>query len=162
MSNHGQDLWTFKSRESGYEHTDRLVAYWEVHRDPMSDEYTPAEIGASELFGKWARELKKELPDGLLAIYWSVRTPQRTIQEFMPFQFPHLALSEDFLTHFTWPVNSNSGDLLNWLCLPVVDKLWNRQQMEKGGFIQQATTWKPSILQPHVYLPSLVDSWRRP
>jgi hypothetical protein len=28
----------------------------------------------------------------------------------------------------------------------------------EGGFIQEATGWKPSALQPHVYLPTLLHS----
>ena len=49
-----------------------------------------------------------------------------------------------------------NGERLNWLLLPVEDKLWNAKQANKGGFIQEATGWKPSILQPFVYLPALL------
>jgi len=45
---------------------------------------------------------------------------------------------------------------LDWLTLPVVDKLWNARRADKGGFIQVATQWKPAILEPYVYLPTLV------
>ena len=78
----------------------------------------------------------------------------------MPFQYEHLTdmPSEDFLTFFTHPVNSVSGKPLNWLTLTVVDKLWNSKSANKGGFIQQATGWKPAILQPYVYLPALIEN----
>ena len=85
----------------------------------------------------------------------------------MPFQFERFPTSEtpedsktveEFLVHFTWPVNSVSGERLSWLDLPLVDKLWNSQRGDKGGFIQQATGWKPSILQPYVYLPALTSA----
>ena len=59
-----------------------------------------------------------------------------------------------------WPVDAETGDELDWLALPVVDKLWNSKRGDKGGFIQEATGWKPSILQPHVFLPALIDATR--
>jgi hypothetical protein len=46
---------------------------------------------------------------------------------------------------------------MNWFMLPVVDKLWNSERFDKGGFIQEATGWKPSILQPCIYLPTLTS-----
>jgi len=42
--------------------------------------------------------------------------------------------------------------------LPVQDKLWRPGQAGKGGFIQEATGWKPAILQPFVYLQSLLET----
>ncbi|NER28870.1 MAG: hypothetical protein F6J89_14840 [Symploca sp. SIO1C4] len=63
----------------------------------------------------------------------------------------------DFLNYFTSPVHFKTGEPLNWLSLPVVDKLWNNQRADKGGFIQEATGWKPSILQPFVYLRALTN-----
>ena len=77
----------------------------------------------------------------------------------MPFQFNHFSgeAEEDFLTVFTWPIDSATGARLNWLSLPVVDKFWNAEAARKGGFIQEATGWKPGILQPYVYLPSLLQ-----
>jgi hypothetical protein len=71
---------------------------------------------------------------------------------------------EDFLTFYSWPEDTKTRALLNWLTLPVVDKRWNNQRGDKGGFIQEATGWKPSILQPFVYLPTLLEAvrdWRR-
>jgi hypothetical protein len=45
---------------------------------------------------------------------------------------------------------------MNWLSLPVIDKLWNETRADEGGFIQQATGLKPSNIaavrissQPH-------------
>ncbi|OIP26010.1 MAG: hypothetical protein AUK00_05490 [Dehalococcoidia bacterium CG2_30_46_9] len=80
----------------------------------------------------------------------------------MPFQFQHLPgmFRDDFLTHFTWPIHSVTGERLNWLTLPVVDKLWNPKRANKGGFIQEVTGWKPAILQPYVYLPALSSALR--
>ena len=81
----------------------------------------------------------------------------------MPFQFDHKAgaLPDNFLTYYTWPISSLTGEPLNWLTLPVVDKLWNDGRADKGGFIQEATRWKPAVLQPFLYLPGLLES-RKP
>lgn len=37
---------------------------------------------------------------------------------------------------------------MNWARLPVMDRGWNKTAADKGGFIQEATGWKPSALQP--------------
>ncbi|CUM35746.1 hypothetical protein BN2537_457 [Streptomyces venezuelae] len=53
----------------------------------------------------------------------------------------------DFLTHYTHPAYAVTGQRVNWLRLPVVDPGWNATASNKGGFIPQATGWKPSPLQ---------------
>ncbi|AGJ59507.1 MULTISPECIES: hypothetical protein [Streptomyces] len=45
-------------------------------------------------------------------------------------------------------MNTETGEQLNWLRLPVVDQGWHATADDRGGFIQQATGWKPSPLQP--------------
>lgn len=55
---------------------------------------------------------------------------------------------EDFLTHFTTPVHAETGEPINWARLPVVDRGWNPSRGDKAGFVQEATGWKPSPLQP--------------
>ena len=151
-------FWEFRNIRRDYPaKRARLTAVWELYVDPMSDDYTPDDIDAQELFLLWAKRVKADYPDGLIPIYWSVHAPQDGIYETMPFQhqFPDI---ENFLTFFTWPTNPVTRDRLNWLTLPVVDKLWNSRRADKGGFIQEATGWKPSILQPHAYLPALVSA----
>lgn len=113
---------------------------------------------APELLAAWAQKAKEAYPTGLVPIHWFVRNESGEILGLMPFQFPHTSLREDFLTKFTWPLSSETEERLRWLDLPVVDKLWNDRASEKGGFIQEATGWKPSILQPYVYLPALTES----
>lgn len=128
-----------------------LVAYWEVALDPVSDDYTPAEISADDLLRRWLDQVRPKYENGLVPIYWFVESPDHGVFEHMPFQFPHV-IGEDFLARYSWPVAPGTGERLNWLTLPVVDKLWNRQRANKGGFIQESTGWKPSVLQPYVYL----------
>ena len=158
-----QLLWNFRHVERGHECTAHLTAVWEADFDSMSDDFDPLEISASSLFMRWARRVSKKYTDGLIPISWFVDVSGGNCKtfEFMPFQLVHFPMSveKDFLTFFTWPQNANSGDLLNWFELPIADKLWHSTQAgtgaDKGGFIQEATGWKPSILQPYLYLPSL-------
>lgn len=152
--------WKVRSLRSDYEREGILVAYWEVALDPISDDYTPKEINARELFFIWTKGVKKKYPNNLIPIIWVVECREQAIIESMPFQFDHFKGQhrEYFLTFFTWPVNSLTGEKLNWLRLPVVDKLWNHKRADKGGFIQEATGWKPSILQPYVYLSTLTST----
>ncbi len=149
------EVWKFMIRKTGGEKEAALVAHWEVSHDPISDGYTPQEADAKALFNKWVTIVSEKYPDGLVPIHWSVCSEEPGTFEFMPFQFNHIKYDEDFLTHFTWPVHAVSGEPLNLLALPVIDKLWNTSRADKGGFIQEATGWKPSILQPYVYLPAL-------
>ena len=123
----------------------------------MSNNYTPEEISASSLFELWVKKAKNRFPNNLIPILWNV-IGKEIKTERMPFEFnntPELGCSDDFLTFFTWPINSTTGEPLNWLTLPVVDKQWNTKHCFTGGFIQEATGWKPGILQPYVYLPML-------
>lgn len=138
-----------------------LVAYWEVHLDPMSDNYTPFEISAEDLLQQWAVDARSDFPDELIPIHWFAESPGQGKFQQMPFQFNHLKKvdpqPEDFLSFYRWPVDSRTDEPLNWLTLPVVDKYWSAERATKGGFIQEATGWKPSILQPFVYLPTLLS-----
>lgn len=150
--------WKFRSR-SGHEALADLVAYWEVHGDPISDEYTPTDTSAADLLTLWVSRYGSKAERGLVPIYWFVSCSAPGIFESMPFQHGHDPefTHEDFLTHYEWPVDPNTGAQLNWLSLPVVDKLWNTTRADKGGFIQEATGWKPGILQPFVPLESLLQ-----
>ncbi|MBW4419721.1 MAG: hypothetical protein KME13_10885 [Myxacorys californica WJT36-NPBG1] len=160
MTNEEQQVrvWRIRNRRHGYEKDVPLEASWEVSLDPISDNFTPKEISAFDLLKQWIERVQHEYPNGLVPIYWSVRAAKHGVFEAMPFQCK-LGGSprNDFLTFFTYPEDPETGERLNWLSLPVVDKLWNSQCADKGGFIQQATGWKPSILQPFVYLPALTN-----
>ena len=152
--------WRAESRARDYKWEGELLAYWEVDLDPMSDDYTPEEMPARDLLARWASAVRKAYVSELIPIHWFVEGPGHGKFERMPFQYSHLktvhAAPEDFLTFYTWPVNVSTGEPLNWVTLPVLDKLWHRKRADKGGFIQEATGWKPAILQPFVHLPTLV------
>lgn len=161
MLKKNKQIQTWRSHEdSSYEAQGILMAYWEVDYSSISDNYTVQEISAMDLFKQWVELILKHYPNHLIPIYWSVECQECAEFEEMPFQFQHSPVAhsdEDFLSIYTHPTNSVTGERLNWLDLPVVDKLWNSKRADKGGFIQQATGWKPSILQPYVYLPALTN-----
>lgn len=132
-----------------------LVAYWEVDYGSISDDYTRNEISDEDLFSKWVDKVSKKHSDGLVPIHWGVMHEDYTQSETMPFQFDSLnngPSTTNFLSFYTHPVNSITGEPLNWLELPVV--------CYKREFIQAVTGWKPSILQPFVYLPSLTKTYQ--
>ena len=122
-----------ESLQGGRRWQGELAAYREVALDPISDDYTVDEISADGLFRKWERAVRVKYPNGLVPIYWQVKCEECGIFETMPFQFAHFPLHEDFLTFHTWPTSIETGERLNWLALPVVDKLWNARRSDKGG-----------------------------
>lgn len=139
-----------------------LKVYWELNYSSISDDYTPDEISAKKLFKRWASLVWQKHPDGLVHILWTidVRGNHSSNMEFMPFQyFPFENKPKDYFDYWSNPIDCETDKPLDWLSLPVPDKFWNSKRDDKGGFIQQATGWKPSILQPYVYLPSLTSNF---
>lgn len=158
-------VWRMRSRGASPEQQGILTADWEVHLDPMSDEHSPDEIDARSLLRRWADRVRGLHRDELIPISWWVVCRDQGTYERMPFQVRRgpsdVEPPDDFLSFFTWPVNSRTGQPINWLTLPVLDKRWNGRRADKGGFIQEATGWKPSVLQPSVYLPALLSVLRQ-
>lgn len=150
-------IWRVRSKQaSDYTWESPLAACWEALLDPISDAFTPTDKTAGELLKLWAAEVMAERPDGLIPIYWYVKGEGQL--DYMPFQYEHHPDTprDNFLTYNTWPLDASTAEPLNWFELPVVDKLWAAGSVAKGGFIQQATHWKPAILQPFVFLPALL------
>ncbi|MGW3830514.1 hypothetical protein [Streptomyces microflavus] len=162
--------WTITGRRHGHTQTSELALYAEPNYSTITDEYLPEEISADELWRIWvdkaANLAHEKHPDsyrpGEVTIVWTVTTPNLSgIFELAPYgpprpRDPELATmfgvyeEEDFLTHYRTPVNAETGENINWLRLPVVDRGWNTTAADKGGFIQEVTGWKPSPLQPTV------------
>jgi len=151
--------WRWRCRATGGEISGYLRLYWEVERDPITDDFSPEEVSASELWKRWAETLRD--PERT-KIYWSVICPEEAIFEAAPFTSHVTGFPEDFLTFFTWPERESTGELLNWLELPVVDKRWVPGNGNKGGFIQEATGWKPAPFQETVNVLSLAKAARLP
>lgn len=156
-------VWEFESIKYKKVCQGTLKAHWEVNLSSISDDYLPEENSAEEILNEWARQLGEH--DDLVSIYWQVRLEPNGASYrawgHMPFQ--HGYDETDFLTDYTWPRDAETGEYLNWLSLPVVDKLWSVKPYrdDKGGFIQSATGWKPSILQPFVSLKSLTHARKK-
>lgn len=154
-------LWKYQAREWGVEFRGQLWAMYEIEGTPVSDDYTSEEISAVDLFGIWEEFIRGvNYRDGLVPIRWYVRPEPEGLPSFMPFVNDGLADGQKtFLDHFTWPTNVETGEPLNWLALPVRDQFWSKEPRGKGGFIQEATGWKPSLLQPFLRLSSLVEGF---
>lgn len=147
--------WTFTARRGGHTFTEELVLYAEPDGSSMTDDYLPEEADADQLWREWvdryAVTYHQKHPDryrlGEVPIYWYVTRPSFSgVFEAAPFA-PNV-LSEHFLTHYTNPMNPETGERINWMRVPVLDRGWNKTTADKGGFIQEATGWKPSPLQP--------------
>jgi hypothetical protein len=164
--------WHFSYRKTGFEFTEELVLYAEPAGSTITDEYIPSDINAQALWKMWVMECvdsdHKRWPElyrpGEVHISWYVTRPDVIgVFEGAPhardwLSFPGMLSDfgesatrrEDFLTHYTDPVHSETGEPLNWLRLPVLDRGWNSRRADKGGFVQEATGWKPSPLQSTV------------
>jgi hypothetical protein len=171
--------WRFGNRQNGHERIADLRLGWELPGDPITDNYTPDEIDAAALWSRWYKRYVEddepripELGAGWLAIYWTVMDAVAGVFEHAPF-VPRLGRDaeldaetgeqENFLTFFTWPRDPDSDQPLRFTALEVEDKLWHAEpdvRADKGGFIQEHTGWKPSPLQPVVYVPALRDAIR--
>lgn len=149
-------LWTWKNKRSGHARTERIELLWELNGSTISDDYWAHEITAYDLWREWRGWLDDRggyddtMGKPWVHIYWYVEPAS----EMAPFEHNPL-LGEDFLTFFTWPLNAETGERLNWNRVPVADVRWTPDQSDKGGFVQEATGWKPSPLQPHVNVDTL-------
>lgn len=160
------DVWEFKSRLSGYRKEEPLRLYWELYCDPVSDDWLPDEIAAEELWRLWLTRYPRDedaetyFGPGAMRIWWFV--DGLSVFESAPFQHPSASRysTEDFLNHYSVPRSAATGEPIQWTRLPVIDKLWRSGRADKGGFIQEATGWKPSPLQPFVNVLQLARAAR--
>ena len=174
------ETWAFSSR-NGFERTIPLWLYWEVHCDPVSDDFYRDEIDARDLWREWLRwypvdeGAESVYGPGAFRITWYVEGPGvfemapfqdlRVFEKYMrdhptvwPDDFSRRESCRDFLWAYTYPRNCRTGAPVQWSRLPVIDKIWRDPSdpggptpvASKGGFIQEATGWKPSPLQPYV------------
>jgi hypothetical protein len=177
--------WTWTGRQyRTATFTEELALHWESNGSTITDDYLPEEVSASELWRRWVDEYAdrahRDWPGlyrpGEVTILWSVTTPNVTgVFELAPHTADRrgtdspLHRLEHFLTHYTDPVHAETGEPVNWARLPVLDRGWSTVRVDKGGFVQEATGWKPSPLQEvmdvrqvgaaaGLYVPELVAS----
>jgi hypothetical protein len=153
------------NRENGFVRTSALRLHWEVSGDPISDNYVPSETTAEELWGRWLDYeisnpadrwgVLEHLPNEWQRIHWFVDGQDAGLFEGAPHQEKRWPNEEDFLTHYHHPEHEETGRPVQWSRLPVMDKLWRIGRGDKGGFIQEATGWKPAPFQPFVNLRQL-------
>lgn len=152
--------WIF-SYNGRTERRESLSLVWELHYDPITDDYLPEETDANELLQTWQRKLPDETTEALFgpgtaSIVWFVEDSGGAF-EAAPFQSRlYDGDSEDFLSHYTWPRHAETGERLNWNRLPVKDKRWRPGAADKGGFFQEATGWKPGPLEPVAYVGAIL------
>jgi hypothetical protein len=154
--------WLFNSTMNDYPSAFELVLRWEPDCERLFMDHLPTERDATSLWHEWADYVADQLHDGHPGRYqpgdvhitWTITTSSGNgIAEYAPhyrlspFQ-ESLGRHEDFLTHFTHPIHASTGERVNWLRLPVLDRHWNTEQASGHGFIQDALGWKPGPLQP--------------
>lgn len=177
--------WTFHNRDHhSFHRTEPLWLTWEVRSDAISDNYYVDEITPEELWDEWVtREARDEDAEtvfgpGAVRIYWYIEG--HSVFEAAPYRDLRIAqqshrrrhgsegmtqileweAESEFLHHYTWPTRPGTRQRLQWTALPIVDKVWRNDHLpelhtHKGGFIQEATGWKPSALQPFVNIDQL-------
>lgn len=147
---------SFHSRRYDFVVRDQdLSLYWEVEGSSISDNYTPEEIDEFDLLRVWIRSIAGVDPFAV-PIYWYVEgdgTFECAPESFAERPFPWEG--RDFLEWFRWPVGPD-GERIQFARLPVVDLSWNEREGSKGGFITEATGWKPSPFQATVDLVRLL------
>ncbi|WP_326943204.1 hypothetical protein OG439_24450 [Amycolatopsis sp. NBC_01307] len=74
----------------------------------------------------------------MVGISWFVDGAESSTFEGAPFTAHvfNLTTHEDFLSAYTWPRHADDNTPLNWLKLPVADKLWRHERGDRGGFLQ--------------------------
>lgn len=125
-----------------------MELWWWLDADSITDDYSNDEITSDELFAMWLRRPSIKDAENLNVNWWV-----HPVTEEIPF----IGEDEDFLSFYTWPVHSETGERLKWTQLPVQDKSWTRNG-DKGGFIQDYTGWKPSPFQRTLHLPTLLKA----
>ncbi|MBY5948780.1 hypothetical protein [Photobacterium rosenbergii] len=144
-------------RNKDYVITGQMVAKYEVNFTDWACSYA-GELDVNELFDWWVEEARQHYPSGYIDIQWFVSLYD---QPFKPEFFPEedsLPWENDFLDYFSHPVEIETGESVNWASLPVIHPRWDDECKQAGGFIEQVTGWKPTLLQSRVSIDSLVEA----
>lgn len=123
-----------------------LQLYYEVDCDPISDDYTPDEISATELYAVWRRYMDRRGKRDFASIYWYV-DGCGTFESAVP-----QGSTEVWSNYYTALCELRTGFPVKIEHLPVIRKRWRVGLSDKGGFIHEATGWTPNPWDPHVNL----------
>ena len=156
-------MYSWKTRLRNVNRIGELTLLWEAHGDPISDDYLGDEVSARELWRIWRErypideQAEARWGVGAVRILWLIAGDAAYERA------PHAVNisghdTDTFLDHFTMPIEVATGDPIQWSRLPVEDKLWRDERYDKGGFIQEATGWKPSPLQPVFWPDQLAEA----
>lgn len=177
-----EPIWEWRSRSTGVLRRGPLYLHWKADGDEVGHACDPAEIDAASVWALWLDKLAATdrldtiAGPGWVRLYWFARglrvgsfptvspdvagdmlTTPEMVDTFNTERFL-MAKHQAFLDHFTWPVEAATGMPVNWLRLPVPDKYWNTDRVSSGGFVQEATGWKPAPLQPFIHIPTMAQS----
>lgn len=161
-------MWNVVNRDKTFSRETTLWLEYEVAGSIVGDEYDLAEYPADLMLEEYVRQVDSGklqdangLPEGHRHITWSIHGSNLggELAPFQPDRWSDMPEHEDFLTFFQWPKSAVDGVKLNFLQLPVRDMAWNKQQRDRGGFIQEATGWKPAAFQPTLWLPGLFSAF---
>lgn len=142
--------WVFRTRHaSPIEFRKDLWLYPELDCSAMVGDL--AEEDGHAQFDAYVTYLQRHHPEWLAAdavpILWMVKGP--SFIEFAPCE-TYLSWKQDFLTHFTWPVDATTGEPLDWFALPVINDRFPK--------FAKALAWTPSPFQQTCPLASILAS----
>lgn len=126
--------WTYTDHDANFPRTTSLSLSWRLNGD--HEQATSPFVSAPEALDDWLRRYGHDL----MPIHWTIAETT----DAAPFQ----GLAKDFLSAFSWPTHHETQEPVNFNRLRVLDRHWTPEKFSVGGFIQEATGWKPAPLQP--------------
>jgi hypothetical protein len=124
---------------------------YELPGDSISDHYSSTEVGAFTVYKEWRDYLRGGAAPGYLPITWYV-DGAAIFESADP---TRVGSGDHYLDHYSLPADPATGRPVALIDLPVHDKRWTPEWSDKGGFIAEATGWKPRPLQTYVDLKPL-------
>lgn len=137
------------NRQSGNRRTEPLCLDYEVNCSSMSDDWIVDEIDAFDLFDMWFDRYYDKF-SGQAPIYWFVAGPsvfESAIPQFGP----------AWDSYYYPPIEASTGRRVPLCALPVRREHWCEKASDKGGFIEEATRWRPTPFTTSVSMDMLMD-----
>jgi hypothetical protein len=136
-------------RNPGHPRVGHMCAHYELWYDPITDDYSPQDISARDLYQQWRKHVVNSRYGDFIPIIWFVSGPG--IFESHPL-YEHDYKQDGYDDHFTEPQRTD-GQHFDWDDLPIIRKRWNtNDKVVKGGFVEELTGWRPQSHQMWVSL----------